>query len=77
MSELRITCPHCQTSYTRERCGLNDKVKSATVLCGLCSKEFDFSVQEKELPTTQGWWPWLFRRPIVPLKETIVESRPR
>lgn len=58
---MRIECPHCETSYTAERCGLaltgTEKAK-ATIACGLCKEVFDVVVMPREVTKEQplGWF---------------------
>lgn len=68
---VRIECPECATSYAAKRLGLvfpSDPTKGiqGTVLCLVCQKSFDFTIdtqvtEVRELE--QGWVEWIFRRP--------------
>jgi len=44
---MRIECPHCETTYTSERCGINPAAGTVfTIICGLCGGEFDGDMVE-------------------------------
>lgn len=46
----RITCPHCNTSYTCDRCGITAGADvKARIFCGLCQKPFQVTMTSAPL----------------------------
>lgn len=84
---MRITCPHCETSYTVERLGLTpptdqEKGIQGTVLCVLCQQSFDFSIRAEVVETRTEPRTWmdraLFRAPrTTPVRDWVVASTRR
>jgi transcription elongation factor Elf1 len=59
MSELRLECPHCKTSYTGERCGIaltEWQFAAATIVCMVCAKPFDVEIRPREVTEALSWW---------------------
>lgn len=59
MSELRLECPHCATSYTGERCGIaleEWQFANVTVSCLVCGKPFDAFIKPREVIEAVSWW---------------------
>lgn len=77
---LRIECPTCQTTYTKERTGLSGEPGLPfTIICVVCGQAFDgeFEITDAKAASlinrfTFGW----FGQPAV-LAETTVSTRAR
>lgn len=74
---MKIECPSCGTMYTPERLGIKlpgmGMSVMLTVLCPVCKKAFDATIEEKVLelvPQIQGWVDWALRRDI-----KVIEKR--
>ena len=71
MDTVKIECPHCQTGYLPERCGLviNDRLILATIGCKVCGQSFDVAATTIITAATtvagsQTWWERWLRRPV-------------
>lgn len=74
--DYRITCPHCQTTYSAARCGIADvRGKTlATIGCPVCHQAFDVVIVEGKAVTTveqPGWFARvvLRRKPVTTVEE--------
>ena len=67
---FKIECPHCETTYAPERCGIRPlqegETASITVLCMVCKQSFDTKVFPKQVVVQPGW----FQRVVMRRKPT-------
>ena len=75
----RLTCPHCETSYTEQRCGVSvDKLAyahgSALVTCMVCQTAFRIEPQVVFGSPTVTRSRWLRRKTTVPGDVSVVVS---
>ena len=62
-----MQCPHCETSYTSERCGVSlppreqQKTLDVTIQCVLCGRAFDVRFKANPIGT---WVDRFLRRDI-------------
>ena len=67
----QLTCPHCDTSYTDSRCGVDiEKLAhthgSALVMCMVCARAFRVEPQEVRTPPIVTTSTWLRRKTTIP-----------
>ena len=75
----RVTCPHCDTSYTDSRCGVDigklaQTHGAAVVVCMVCARAFRVEPHEVFAPPTVTRSGWLRRKTVVPGETSIVVS---
>ena len=75
----RLTCPHCDTSYTDGRCGIDIESLThthgaAVVVCMVCARAFRVEPHEVVAPPTVPRSKWLRRQTVVPGETSIVVS---
>lgn len=75
----RLTCPHCDTSYTDMRCGVDiEKLTqthgSAIVVCMVCARAFRVEPHEVHTPSTVTVSRWLRRKTTTPGDTSIAVS---
>ncbi len=80
--DIRIECPHCQTSYPAARCGIDlapHQSAQATTVCMVCGKPFDFTIQPLVRVEHPTWFNRVVRRhkPVTIPAGHVVDSLKR